>query len=143
MIKLKTLIAIIILISCESFIIIRNTSQRNLVLNSHSNKIKTAFNNKQLLIQSILDINPYLIVEDSSNTLSNEYGVTPFSDISIRQKNGIDIIFTYKDNCYQMITDLKYWQLSMPPEQFLKLLTQKYSVNGILNDLDQEGFYIN
>ena len=55
----------------------------------------------------------------------------------------MDIVFTFKDDCYQMITDLKYWELSPPPDIFLKLLIQKYSINGILDDLYREGFYVN
>jgi hypothetical protein len=42
-----------------------------------------------------------------------------------------------------MITDLKNWQLLPSPDIFLKILTQKYYINGILDDLHEEGFYIN
>ena len=129
---LKLLLSLLFISNIKAFICNSNRYQKNVILHSHTNKIRTEFEDKNLLIKSLLDVNPYLVIYDNSK-----------SDITIRQRNGMDIVFTFKDNCYQMITDLKYWELSPSPDIFLKLLTQKYSINGILDDLDQEGFYVN
>ena len=129
---LKLLLSLLFISNIKAFICNSNRYPKNVILHSHTNKIRTEFENKNLLIKSLLDVNPYLVIYESSK-----------SDITIRQRNGMDIVFTFKDNCYQMITDLKYWELSPPPDIFLKLLIQKYSINGILDDLDREGFYVN
>ena len=129
---LKLLLSLLFISNIKAFICNSNRCQKNVILHFHTNKIRTEFEDKNLLIKSLLDVNPYLVIYDNSK-----------SDITIRQRNGMDIVFTFKDNCYQMITDLKYWELSPSPDIFLKLLTQKYSINGILDDLDREGFYVN
>ena len=129
---LKFQLSLLFISNIKAFICNSNRCQKNVILHFHTNKIRTEFEDKNLLIKSLLDVNPYLVIYDNSK-----------SDITIRQRNGMDIVFTFKDNCYQMITDLKYWELSPSPDIFLKLLTQKYSINGILDDLDREGFYVN
>lgn len=129
---LKLLLSLLFISNIKAFICNSNRCQKNVILHFHTNKIRTEFEDKNLLIKSLLDVNPYLVIYENYK-----------SDITIRQKNGMDIVFTFKDNYYQMKTDLKYWELSTPPDIFLKLLTQKYSINGILDDLDREGFYVN
>jgi|TARA_Y100000991_G_C21749938_1_gene254212 hypothetical protein len=129
---LKLLLSLLFIGNIKAFICNSNRYPKNVILHSHTNKIRTEFEDKNLLIKSLLDVNPYLVIYENYK-----------SDITIRQKNGMDIVFTFKDNYYQMKTDLKYWELSTPPDIFLKLLTQKYSINGILDDLDREGFYVN
>ena len=129
---LKLLLSLLFISNIKAFICNSNRYPKNVILHSHTNKIRTEFENKNLLIKSLLDVNPYLVIYENSK-----------SDITIRQRNDMDIVFTFKDNCYQMRTDFKYWELSPPPDIFLKLLIQKYSINGILDDLDREGFYVN
>ena len=129
---LKLLLSLLFISNIKAFICNSNRYPKNVILHSHTNTIRTEFEDKNLLIKSLLDVNPYLVIYENYK-----------SDITIRQRNGMDIVFTFKDDCYQMITDLKYWELSPPPDIFLKLLIQKYSINGILDDLDQEGFYVN
>tara|TARA_Y100000991_G_C21963509_1_gene345684 strand:+ start:613 stop:1056 length:444 start_codon:yes stop_codon:yes gene_type:complete len=128
------------LINIKPFMI---NNKRDIPLNLQATLIKTDFIDKTILMQSILDINPYLIIDDDTSLLSIKHNLSEFSDISIRQKNGTDIIFTFEDGCYQMISDLQYWHLPVSIDEFMNLLNQKYSINTILRDLDQEGFYVN
>ena len=130
--KYLKLLLLLFITNIESFIFNSKIYKKNIILRSHTNKIQTEFEDKKLLIKSLLDVNPNLVIEENSN-----------SDITIRQKNGINIVFIFKNNCYEMITDLKNWQLLHSPDIFLKILTQKYYINGILDDLHEEGFYIN
>ena len=130
--KYLKLLLLLFITNIESFIFNSKIYKKNIILRSHTNKIQTEFEDKKLLIKSLLDVNPNLVIEENSN-----------SDITIRQKNGINIVFIFKNNCYEMITDLKNWRLLPSPDIFLKILTQKYYINGILDDLHEEGFYIN
>ena len=130
--KYLKLILLLFITNIEAFLFYSKRYKKNILLHSHTNKIQTEFEDKKLLIKSLLDVNPNLLIEENSN-----------SDIILRQKNDINIIFTLKNNCYEMITDFKNWQLLPSPDIFLKILTQKYYINGILDDLHEEGFYIN
>ena len=42
-----------------------------------------------------------------------------------------------------MVADVQFWKQSTPIELFLERLTQRYSVNTVLNEAEVEGFVVN
>lgn len=138
----KSIVFLLLFINgINSFIFNKNNCRRNIILQSHFSIIPTEFNDKKLLIQSLLDINPYLKIDNGPDLILNYNGSEVIADIIIRQKNGMDIGFCLKGNSYHIVADLQFWQQSLPPDVFIKRLKQKYSINSILEDLDDEGYY--
>ena len=41
---------------------------------------------------------------------------------------------------YELVADLQFWQQSVPVEVFLERLTQRYSLNTILDHAEEKGF---
>tara|TARA_Y100000992_G_scaffold295708_2_gene256970 strand:- start:3240 stop:3731 length:492 start_codon:yes stop_codon:yes gene_type:complete len=139
---IKKFLILFFLHKVNSFQFTKSFFQRNSIISlSHFSKIQTQITDKKILIQSLLDINPYLIIDDKPSLILGYNGNEAMADVIIRQDNGMDIGFTLKDGKYQLVTDLQFWYQKIPPELFLERLAQKYSINCILETLDEEGFY--
>ncbi len=108
---------------------------------SHFTYISTKLNDKDLLIQSLLDVNPNLIIDDIPALVVGYNGNEVMADVIIRQENGMDIGFTFNQDSYEMVSDLQFWNQSVPPNVFLEKVSQRYSLHNILDSLDEEGFY--
>ena len=126
----------------NSFIFPRVQLFRNkIITNSHFSILSTQITDKKILIQSLQDLNPYLIIDDKPSIILGYNGNEAMAEVIIRQENGMDIGFSLKDGKYEMVTDLQFWYQKIPPELFLERLSQKYSINTVLDSLDEEGFY--
>ena len=61
----------------------------------------------------------------------------------MQQANGKDFGFVFNGKEFELVADVQFWQQSLPVEVFLEKLTQKYTVNTILDEAQKEGFVIN
>lgn len=51
-----------------------------------------------------------------------------------------DIGFRYNGQAYEMVADLDFWGQNVPVDAFLEKLTQRYSVNAVLDSAAAGGF---
>ena len=62
-------------------------------------------------------------------------------DLVIKQDNFYDIGFVLEDNVYNMVTDLQFWDQTVPPNVFMERLIKQYTINSIIDTCTEEGFY--
>ena len=139
--KIYHIFTLLFMQSVHSFILKPQIYKRNFILQSHFTKITTQLKDKDILIQSLLEVNPYLMIYDGPDTVVDYNKNEIIADIIVRQDNGSEIGFCLKNGSYEMVSDLQFWQQTVPPDVFLERVTQKYSINSILDSLEEEGFY--
>ena len=116
---------------------------RNQLLKSHFSSVSTQLKDKDLLIQSLYDINENFNILDEPTMVRGYNNVEVLADVVIRQETGIDIGFTLNGDVYEMVTDLQFWNQSVPVEVFLERLAMKYSYNSIISSCKEEGYVTN
>lgn len=134
-------ISLMLLNMCDGFIpndimFTRKTQLRM----SHFSTVKTVIKDKDILIKSLEDLN--IIVSDSEQYVKDYNGNEILVDVCIEQENNNNIGFVLNDNAYELVADLQYWKQNVPVEVFLERLTQKYSINIVVDTLKEEGYTI-
>jgi hypothetical protein len=110
---------------------------------SHFSTIKTQLKSKELLLTSLEDIGAKVKVADQFLLPVRGYnGQTVDAEVAIEQDNGQDIGFRFNGKTYEMVADLMFWGQSVPADRFLEKLTQRYSVNAVLESAAQGGYAV-
>ena len=112
-------------------------------LKSHFSSVSTQLKDKDLLIQSLYDMNENFNILDESTKVRGYNNVEVIADVVIKQETGYDIGFTLNGNVYEMVTDLQFWNQNVPVEVFLEKLSQRYSFNSIIKSCNEEGYVTN
>ena len=90
--------------------VFKSQINRNLIKRySHFSTITTTLKDKDILIQSLLDVNPYLMIYEGPEVVLDYNKNEIVADIIVRQDNGSEICFCLKDEKYEMISDLQFW----------------------------------
>nr|YP_009297256.1 hypothetical protein Psor_124 [Porphyridium sordidum]AOM66599.1 hypothetical protein Psor_124 [Porphyridium sordidum] len=99
---------------------------------SHLTKLTTTISDASILETTLSDFN--LDWNKDEFSLSNKPKYT------IKQKNNIDVYFTWQNNAYTLETDLQFWLQSSPVDLFLNKLHQRYAYNLIKTKGNSHGF---
>jgi hypothetical protein len=143
---MKTAVALALIASvlggADAFAPLMSSGRSATALNSHFSIIQTRLMNKDHLLKALKDMG--LSVNVSSNgeqvPVNGYKGETASADIAIPQGNGHDIGFRYDGKAYELVSDLQFWDQSVPVSFFLDKVHQQYSVNTILATSAADGF---
>ena len=79
---IKKFLILFFLHKVNSFQFTKSFFQRNSIISlSHFSKIQTQITDKKILIQSLLDINPYLIIDDKPSLILGYNGNEAMADV--------------------------------------------------------------
>ena len=110
-------------------------------LQSHFSVVSSKITDKSILKKTLLDINKDFDIYDGP-LIINSYNNNKIEvDLVIKQDNYYDIGFVLEDNVYNMVTDLQFWNQSVPPDLFMERLIKQYTINTIFETCQEEGFY--
>ena len=109
-------------------------------LRSHFSVISTKIMDKDILKKSLLDLNKDYTIYDGPLTIVGYNKEEVEVELAIKQNNYHDRGFMLKDNCYTMVTDLHFWQQSVPPDVFMERLLKRYTLNTIYVTCREEGY---
>jgi hypothetical protein len=106
---------------------------------SHFSRIKTSIREIDLLKKSLTNLN--LVWEEKEQLIEGYQGETHKVDLIISQENSIDIGFEKtKDNDYQLVADLAFWDQSTSVDAFLDSLHKEYALTTVLEETKKQGF---
>ena len=106
---------------------------------SHFSRIKTSIREIDLLKKSLGNLN--LIWEEKEQLIEGYQGETHKVNLVIRQENNIDIGFEKtKDNSYQLVADLAFWDQPTSVDAFLDSLHKEYALTTVLEETKKQGF---
>jgi len=135
------LITILLFTPIYSFFIKSNyIPRKKMVTYSHFSKISTQLKDKDLLVETLKELNYDIEVYDKPVNITGYGNKNSTADIVIKQENGIDIGFLFNGETYELVTDLYYWRQSIPPDMLMTRLTKSYSINSVLKTLESEGY---
>ena len=110
-------------------------------LKSHFSVISSKITDKNILKKTLLEINKDFDIYDGP-LIINSYNNNKIKvDLAIKQDNFYDIGFVLEDNVYNMVTDLQFWNQSIPPDLFMERVIKQYTINSILESCEELGFY--
>jgi hypothetical protein len=110
-------------------------------LKSHFSVISSKITDKNILKKTLLEINKDFDIYDGP-LIINSYNNNKIKvDLAIKQDNFYDIGFVLEDNVYNMVTDLQFWDQTVPPNVFMERLIKQYTINSIIDTCTEEGFY--
>lgn len=106
---------------------------------SHFSRIKTSIREIDLLKKSLVNLN--LVWEEKEQMIEGYQGETHKVNLVIHQKNNIDIGGEKtKDNNYQLVADLAFWDQSTSVDAFLDSLHKEYALTTVLEETKKQGF---
>jgi hypothetical protein len=106
---------------------------------SHFSRIKTSIREIDLLKKSLVNLN--LVWEEKEQLIEGYQGETHKVNLVIRQENNIDIGFEKtKDNSYQLVADLAFWDQPTSVDAFLDSLHKEYALTTVLEETKKQGF---
>lgn len=106
---------------------------------SHFSRIKTSIREIDLLKKSLVNLN--LVWEEKEQLIEGYQGETHKVNLVIRQENNIDIGFEKtKDNGYQLVADLAFWDQPTSVDAFLDSLHKEYALTTVLEETKKQGF---
>jgi Protein of unknown function (DUF1257) len=104
---------------------------------SHFTTIKVEIKNGEILQQTLQDLG----FEVKSHTLVRGYmGNKIEADYVIQQDHGYDLGFRLQGDTYDLIAD--FWGAMIDPQDFVRLVTQKYALNSLLATVKSQGYNI-
>ena len=115
----------------------------NTALNSHFTTIGAKLFNKQALLKALDDLGMKDVraAPKGQQIEARGYeGNTVMADIVIPQSNDYDVAFRYNGETYELVSDLEFWQQSMPVDAFMEKVQQKYAINSIVDTSAEDGF---
>lgn len=107
---------------------------------SHFSVVDTQIKDKEILIQSLLDIDNEYDLHYEPKEIKAYNGENIWVDLSIKQKNGHYIGFHLKNDAYTIVSDLQFWEQKVPVDVFLERITKQYSIHSIFEVAKSEGF---
>ena len=106
---------------------------------SHFSRIKTSIREIDFLKKSLSNLN--LVWEEKEQLIEGYQGETHYVNLVIRQENNIDIGFEKtKDNSYQLVADLAFWDQPTSVDAFLDSLHKEYALTTVLEETKKQGF---
>lgn len=114
-------------------------------LNSHFSSIETKLFNKQTLLKALKDmgIKTTAMKTEGEQVEARGYkGETIMADIVIPQQNNYDVAFRSNGESFELVTDLQFWQQSMPVDAFMERVNQSYAINNIMDTSAADGFNV-
>ena len=106
---------------------------------SHFSRIKTSIREIDLLKKSLVNLN--LVWEEKEQLIEGYQGETHKVNLVIRQENNIDIGFEKtKDNSYQLVADLAFWDQPTSVDAFLDSLNKEYALTTVIEETKKQGF---
>jgi len=145
---MKTFAATIFAVTASSaaaFAPTTETTRSSTSLNSHFSSIETQLFNKATLLKALNDmgIKAKTASADGEQIEARGYkGDTIMADIVIPQQNNYDVAFRNNGESYELVTDLQFWQQSMPVDAFMERVNQRYAINNILETTGEDGFNV-
>lgn len=112
--------------------------RNRIISSSHFSTVNTVIKEKDLLIKSLEDLN--IKVLDTPQIIKDYDGREVQSHITIEQNNGQNIGFISNGKTYELVADLQFWDQTVPVEVFLERITQRYSLNCVLESAEEKGF---
>jgi hypothetical protein len=107
---------------------------------SHFSQIKTQIRNLNSLQAALSDLG--LEWKSGPQAVRGYRGQTTTADVTIEQKNGYDIGFSWNGSAYELVADLQFWQQNWSVDRFLNKVTQRYAYHTIVKEGAQEGFQV-
>jgi len=107
---------------------------------SHFSQIKTQIRNLTSLQAALSDLG--IEWKSGPQAVRGYRGQTTTADLTIEQKNGYDIGFSWNGSAYELVADLQFWQQNWSVDRFLNKVTQRYAYNTIVHEGAQEGFQV-
>ena len=106
---------------------------------SHFSRIKTSIREIDFLKKSLSNLN--LVWEEKEQLIEGYQGETHNVNLVIRQENNIDIGFEKtKDNSYQLVAYLAFWDQPTSVDAFLDSLHKEYALTTVLEETKKQGF---
>lgn len=124
---------------------VNNARSVSTSLNSHFSSIETQLFNKQTLLKALKDmgVKSQALKADGEQIEARGYkGETVMADIVIPQQNNYDVAFRYNGESYELVTDLQFWQQSMPVDAFMEKVNQRYAINNLVDTSSEDGFNV-
>jgi hypothetical protein len=118
----------------------RAFTRRSGITMSHFSTVQTQLKDKDLLVKALRDVDIPVIVAEDTMAVRGYQGETVQAELAIQQDNGQDSGFRFNGQAYEMVADLQFWGQSVPVETFLEKVTQRYSVNAVLESAAEGGF---
>jgi len=104
---------------------------------SHFTTIKVEIKNGEILQQSLQELG----FEVKCQTLVRGYkGNTVEADYVIQQDSSYDLGFRRQGQTYELIAD--FWGAAIDPQDFIRLVTQKYAHNSLLATVKNQGYTV-
>jgi len=124
---------------------VRSAASSATSLNSHFSSIETQLFNKQTLLKALKDMgikSTALKADGEQIEARGHRGETVMADIVIPQQNNYDVAFRHNGETYELVTDLQFWQQSMPVDAFMEKVNQRYAVNNLIDTSSDDGFNV-
>jgi Protein of unknown function (DUF1257) len=107
---------------------------------SHFSQIKTQIRDLSSLQAALTDLD--VSWKSGPQPVRGYQGQTRTAEIVIEQENGYDIGFSQKDEAYELIADLQYWQQPLTVQGFLNRVTQRYAYHTVMQETTNQGFQL-
>jgi len=144
---MKTFAATLIAVTASSasaFAPSNGSARASTSLNSHFSSIETQLFNKATLLKALNDMGiKSKATKDGEQIEARGYkGETIMADIVIPQQNNYDVAFRNNGESYELVTDLQFWQQTMPVDAFMERVNQRYAINNIIETTGEDGFNV-
>lgn len=104
---------------------------------SHFTTIKVEIKNGEILHQTLQELG----FEVKCQTLVRGYKSNAIAaDYVIQQEHGYDLGFRRQGKSYELIAD--FWGAAIDPQDFIRLVSQKYAHNSLIASLKSQSFNI-
>jgi hypothetical protein len=107
---------------------------------SHFSQIKTQIRNLNSLQAALSDLG--IEWKSGPQAVRGYRGLTTTADVTIEQKNGYDIGFSWNGSAYELVADLQFWQQNWSVDRFLNKVTQRYAYHTIVKEGAHSGFQV-
>lgn len=107
---------------------------------SHFSQIKTQIRNLDSLQAALTDLE--IKWESGPKAVRGYRGQTCNAEITVEQKNGYDLGFSWNGSEYELVADLQYWQQDLSVDGFLRQVTQRYAYHTVLKETTRQGFQV-
>jgi hypothetical protein len=117
---------------------------RPVTMFSHFSSIRTQFKDRKVLADALRDLGQVVeVCQEEPVAVRGHRGQTQMAEIVVKQSNGYDIGFKLNDNDeYELITDLAFWEQTVPADAFMERLSQRYATNKVLQMAGDQGFSV-
>ncbi|HIK31683.1 MAG TPA: DUF1257 domain-containing protein [Oscillatoriales cyanobacterium M59_W2019_021] len=107
---------------------------------SHFSQIKTQIRNLAFLQNALTELK--IDWKPGPAEVRGYRGQTQTAEVVIEQDNGYDIGFSWNGREYELVSDLQYWQQSLPVDRFLSKVTQRYAYETVTIETAKQGFQV-